>query len=1336
MPKPSHRLLAGPLLVSLALLASCARPPTPEYPPLPSVARDSSDDPSVVEVSLVRVSYRFEEDGRYKRTFEDRFRILDEDAVEAWGSTSATWSPWHMKRPLITATVTSPTGKKTLLDPAAIAESSAYPNAPDMYGDERTLRAPLPNVGPGATVDETITYESTRPWIGGGEVLTEAIQVGLARQRVEIVIDVPEKLPLRYELRDASIPVQESKKSGRRVLTFAGGPYPAVKPLEAGAPSDIATWPTLAFTTNTAWRPLAKEYARIVDQKLVGANLEGVVAKVVQATDTPAVKAEKLMAWIRARVRYVAVEFGDSSVVPRTPDETLKHGYGDCKDQAVLLVGLLRAAGVPANVALLRAGFGEDVIPSLPGLNVFNHAIVHVPGAKLWIDPTSTRARAGDLPTPDQGRWSLIVDGGSDALVRTPHADHGDNTYSELRQVFFAEYGPSRVVEAVAATGAIERSLRDRYDADAATLAKWQKSYIGRAYSSEEPGLLEVTDAKDLGKPFAIKVEAKRARHAVTGLAEASTWIDPGLALAYVPSSLIYGVDRKLDYALEMPHDTTVVFELHPPAGFAVEKKPEPRVVFLGPASYRESVEVKPDGTVIVTAKLSMPKERWTAAEVTAFRKSYGELMSADQTAVTFLHEGERLHRARAYDKEIAAYRAELAKTPDSALVKLRLAYALRDLGFAGAGRKLADEVAKTDPKVADYWADIGYIRSSDKLGRLQRAGWDRAGALAAYRKALELDPNHTQASINLAIALEHDDSGERYASVAQLDEAIAAWDHFPKNNLETYRDGAYLPNLFYDLMWAGRFDKIRERGKKLDRAKLPEVPSIVAAAMLDGEKGGLTEFNRLAIAAERRNTVLVNAGDALVQLRRYPEAAALLGTAAASSSDPNLRSRVAMITKTKPIDAHALPVAKPVEVATKAALLCNLGEPSLSDDLVPLLSARLVTPKKEKRSEGVCGVTEGNSGLTKRNRTAIVDVLAAVFEPKVEGSDDLGWHVSLRIPSGGYDFFVQTENKTPRVRAVGSRPSEIGCEALTLAKAGKKAAAKQWLGWAKDIVPAGKGDDPLRDTPFTRLWSENKDDLEVAAAALCALDGHPEVNAPILTAARAKAKGDLVPILTQALVLAYADESHDAELVVHTTRLLKEVPASNDAFIYHALALRRLGRFKELRELSAERLAKEPNDPVRLEAMANAEELLGHVKEARVVGDKLLASGKATATSYNNQAWRSLFGGGVGATEIGWALRAVTLSNTPGFVNTLAALDAEAGHVADGLEQFQQSVAHLDEAKLGDADWFVYGRLAEQLGLKDEAKTAYLKIGPSPKDHGEHTVSKLAARRLELLKP
>jgi hypothetical protein len=51
------------------------------------------------------------------------------------------------------------------------------------------------------------------------------------------------------------------------------------------------------------------------------------------------------------------------------------------------------------------------------------------------------------------------------------------------------------------------------------------------------------------------------------------------------------------------------------------------------------------------------------------------------------------------------------------------------------------------------------------------------------------------------------------------------------------------------------------------------------------------------------------------------------------------------------------------------------------------------------------------------------------------------------------------------------------------------------------------------------------------------------------------------------------------------------------------------------------------------------------------------------------------------------------------------------------------------DEAPT-DGDWYVLGRIAEQLGLPDEAKAAYAKVSPGDKALGQHTIARLVQAR------
>ena len=108
--------------------------------------------------------------------------------------------------------------------------------------------------------------------------------------------------------------------------------------------------------------------------------------------------------------RYVAISLNEGDFIPRSADETLKNGYGDCKDKAVLMVAMLRSVGIDSSVALVKTTRLMD--NDIPFPFQFDHAIVAVRkenGSYAFLDPTSLSAPYGLLPQYDQYRHALIL---------------------------------------------------------------------------------------------------------------------------------------------------------------------------------------------------------------------------------------------------------------------------------------------------------------------------------------------------------------------------------------------------------------------------------------------------------------------------------------------------------------------------------------------------------------------------------------------------------------------------------------------------------------------------------------------------------------------------------------------------------------------------------------------------------------------------------------------------------------------------------------------------------------------------------------------------------------
>ena len=196
--------------------------------------------------------------------------------------------------------------------------------------------------------------------------------------------------------------------------------------------------------------------------------------------------------------------------------------YGDCKDKATLLVTMFRAAGIPAYVALLNAGSRTDVPADLPGMGLFDHAIVYVPAAPpskksktptpdLWLDATDRYARLGQLPIADQGRLALIARPETTALVKTPESTSKDNVLVESREIKLNENGPATITEKTQPTGVYESRYRFFYaDKPDKETRDNLAAYVKAQYLSDDLGDVDRTDPADLSRQFELTSPARR----------------------------------------------------------------------------------------------------------------------------------------------------------------------------------------------------------------------------------------------------------------------------------------------------------------------------------------------------------------------------------------------------------------------------------------------------------------------------------------------------------------------------------------------------------------------------------------------------------------------------------------------------------------------------------------------------------------------------------------------------------------------------------------------------------------------------------------------------------
>jgi len=1308
---------------SPAAASAISAPAFSESPPqlLGRFAAVQTTEKAAYQVLSEEDSIGYDAKGGYSITTHEVVRVLTTEGVNQWSVLDADWQPWRDFRPRIRARVVRAPGLESVLAQENVVESSAQDGDYNLRSDSRRLSAPLPNLEPGALIEFELVESGKEARDGAGY----ARRIYLARRgpvesRV-VRFEYPQGLPFTYTTEgNPTVAVQKTIADGKVTLVLRFDRIAGHSKLEQLLPYDVAPVPVLAFGTAASWKAVAKTYFDATEPLLDPKPVRAYALAALGGLDPAAApaKAARLVAdKLRHDVRYTGIYFGENAIIPHAPADTLSSGYGDCKDQASLLAACLRSIGIDARLALLMAGTGYDVDPAVPGLELFNHAIVYLPALGMWIDPTDIYSPAGSIPYEDQGRGALVIGPDSSGLTVTPKAKAADNWYRIERSVSLSESGKAtQIVERVTMGGSFDEGYRARFNSAPRKDKLDELAKAGKADFDAEQVDSAFSDPLDLSTPFETVVTAHNSSKGWTGDDTADFVVRGGDAFIQLPRELeLEAPDhdpRVADVFLPESMTTTVEYKINAPPGFRLGAVPDHYSLDLGPAKLDVNFVSSDPRDLVADFTLTTLKDRFAPAELDKLRTESKKFFDSTAAVASFVSVGQELLNTGRYQDALGEFRSLQALHPTEALHHIQASSALVSAGFPQDALVEAESAVKLEPDSSRAHKNLAFVCLYGPLGRQFGPGSDVARARDEYDKAFKLDSTDYQSLFNIGIIDEFGTDGRFRGAGARLSDAVSTFEK-ASDQIERYDMAErYLGDLFFlarydDALKASAAFKDRSNGAHF---------LFGATAMKSGTQAAVALAGGLILDVDKRRAALKQAGLDLLSARQYAAAADLFVASARGTSDyASTADYARRIRDVKRYDPKAL------AQGTSAPLLLLLddvlkGRTPRVDVFVPSARKMVETELGRSAIDAQLSGIQANLDRLGLTRDSLMDLLAsklsmttasrgravlAVASLPDFGSDHL---LDLMLERSGDAYLLVDINET-----IG-----VGAQMLSLIAAGDLQGARDWLDALRDpraLLGSFASALPADLLALVPGDDSSADSLSLAAAVLSwGTSDQEQARACMkLVADAAKRSDDAQKKLGYLnLALGFAATAKDPSTVELAREQAQNGAARAQDAVIRIRALGGAGLGAEAATAAEEARAKYPGDAGVMRSLRFALAVAGRHEEALAAGQALLSMGGAQPSDYNNTAWEMLFQKNPDFGIIDkWGLTQ-RLSGADYSLHTLCCLYAAAGRYEEARAAFTKYLEMQDVEKIDSALWLAHGLLARSFGLPERAEASF----------------------------
>jgi tetratricopeptide (TPR) repeat protein len=354
-------------------------------------------------------------------------KILNERGKEDFSESHIDYDSTFEKVELEYARTIKPDGTVVEVGSRHIRDVSRYLNFP-LYSNARVFIISFPEVVEGCCIEYKLKIKRSQLLNKKDFVLSYPVQSGEPIITADFTVILPKDKPLQIKIINeefndfaANLKPNTEESNDRMVYYWQFKDIPAIIP-ESNMPPNVQINPTILISTFNSWQDVYNWWWQLARDKIKADDaIKNKVKELTGGLNSEEEKIRAIYNFSAQKIRYVAVEYGQAGYEPHNAADIFKNKYGDCKDQAILLVSMLKEAGFIAWPVLIATKEHYNLNVDFPSL-FFNHCIAAVclKDKLIFLDPTAQTCSFGDLPANDQGRKVLVFKEDKYEIHQTP----------------------------------------------------------------------------------------------------------------------------------------------------------------------------------------------------------------------------------------------------------------------------------------------------------------------------------------------------------------------------------------------------------------------------------------------------------------------------------------------------------------------------------------------------------------------------------------------------------------------------------------------------------------------------------------------------------------------------------------------------------------------------------------------------------------------------------------------------------------------------------------------------------------------------------------------------